>query len=141
MPNWCTNTLTVSDSRVLESVLNSEGAVDFSIVVPPPSNIETGNCSGKHDEGVVCWYEWNLANWGTKWNAGDAYGSGSVVCFDTAWSPPVEWFEQLVYLYPDTPLSLEWEEPGMGFAGTATNENGQLVVSEYEMDLDDYFAE
>ena len=41
----------------------------FDLIVPQPENIETGGCSGEHEPGVICWYRWNVDNWGTKWGA------------------------------------------------------------------------
>jgi hypothetical protein len=82
----------------------------FNLIVPPPENIEKGGCNGKHEEGEVCWYNWNLENWGTKWGAyshdhygqrllreysrtgeGQVYGRVDLT-FDTAWSQPTPIF-------------------------------------------------
>lgn len=42
--------------------------------------------------GFMNWYDWNIANWGTKWNAYETKvvteGSSTVITFDTAWSAP-----------------------------------------------------
>lgn len=80
--------------------------LDFRLVVPDPPNKETGGCSGEHEEGVVCWYTWNLENYGTKWNAyshshfqlrwfpddkDEVYGRLDLV-FETAWSQPTPIF-------------------------------------------------
>jgi hypothetical protein len=85
--------------------------LNFGLVIPEPANIERGGCNGQHDEGVVCWYEWNLANWGTKWGAYShdgfdqrwlkGYGPDAEVFgrvdfrFDTAWNAPVPVFEAI----------------------------------------------
>ena len=85
--------------------------IDFELIVPPPPNIETGGCNGQHEEGVVCWYTWNLENWGTKWGAYSQdhfavryFDSGNEVegvygrvdlRFDTAWSQPTPIFEAI----------------------------------------------
>ena len=78
------------------------------------------------------WYNWNVANWGTKWDA-DVYhiesnlltepNSSAVtlkVGFNTAWSPPTSWFNALCDILRDEELSMEirYSEEGMGFAGT-----------------------
>ncbi|MFC9755163.1 hypothetical protein [Streptomyces sp. NPDC056921] len=67
--------------------------VDFAMLVPQPENIETEGCSGQHDEGVVCWYHWNIDNWGTKWNGYElsieqADDDSAQLRFNTAWSHP-----------------------------------------------------
>lgn len=87
-----------------------ERVIDFRLIVPEPANIERGGCSGQHDAGVVCWYEWNLSNWGTKWNAyshshyalrilqewGEVAPYGRVdLRFETAWSQPKPIFEAI----------------------------------------------
>lgn len=46
----------------------TERIIDFGILIPQPDNLEQDSCSGTHAPGVVCWYEWNPENWGTKWN-------------------------------------------------------------------------
>jgi len=78
------------------------------------------------------WYDWNIDNWGTKWDA-DVYhmesnlltepNSSEVtlqVCFNTAWSPPTNWFNALCDILRDEEVSMEirYSEEGMGFAGT-----------------------
>jgi len=67
--------------------------------------------------GALNWYDWQLANWGTKWNAyecelvleptasqydhlrnaDDPEEWGFVVRFDTAWAPPSEWIKHLLH--------------------------------------------
>ncbi len=51
---------------------------------------------GKSDER---WYDWNINNWGTKWDAYNTYiedyGSSVSMSFQTAWAPPVEVAQEL----------------------------------------------
>ena len=85
------------------------------------------------------WYNWNINNWGTKWNA-DVYhiesnlltepNSSEVtikVCFSTAWSPPTNWFNSLCDMLRDDEVSMEirYSESGMGFAGTHYFNSGE----------------
>lgn len=35
------------------------------------------------------WYEWRIANWGTKWNAYRSVTSAALIQFETAWNTPV----------------------------------------------------
>ena len=42
--------------------------------------------------GSTSWYEWRIANWGTKWNAygqNDKRNIGDTIHFETAWSSPL----------------------------------------------------
>jgi hypothetical protein len=76
------------------------------------------------------WYDWNVRNWGTKWDACNpevvAHGNGTVTYyFSTAWAPPTGAFQAMVRQHPDLEFSMECiEEQGWGvvYAG----ENGEL---------------
>lgn len=47
-------------------------------------------CIRAHEEcGHVSWYDWSIANWGTKWNGmATERVSDTVVKFESAWNPP-----------------------------------------------------
>lgn len=72
------------------------------------------------------WYETHCARWGTKWDACDVecdvdscIDDESVwFRFETAWSPPIPIIDRLHELFPAMSFTLEYEEPGVGFAGT-----------------------
>ena len=116
MPNWITNIVHIEsdDYEEEESSLSSlykqlktdESDFDFNAIVKQPWNLEKGNCSGQHKDGEVCWYGWNIQNWGTKWNSEavsylmDTYDDDKTVFeilvkFETAWSPPMPVLEKL----------------------------------------------
>lgn len=69
------------------------------------------------------WWNWNIANWGTKWSvSGDdvsigIYETYAFVNFDTAWSPPMRILEALSAKYPDLVVHIKYAEMGMGFIG------------------------
>lgn len=84
--------------------------------------------------GATNWYDWNLANWGTKWNNGpndverDMVVSGWMTYnFSTAWSPPTPVIDALAKKFPDLHFHLEYEEPGMAFWGETEWEEGEVV--------------
>lgn len=92
--------------------------------------------------GYTDWYHWSIANWGTKWNAGDVTQGhigecGFVIYFDTAWSPPVPVIEALITRFPDADIRLSYMEPGVGFAGEVTS-TGDWDCPESE--LEDFYA-
>ena len=143
MPNWCNNTMHVSGDpdKVAKFVgdhtaveFDAEGTpigetvLDFNAVVPMPEHLK--NTKAPSDDGSENWYDWSVANWGTKWGACDAdhdYKKGStnvIYHFDSAWSPPVDWYEKAIEAYPDLDFDLEWEEGGMGFAGRLAGTKG-----------------
>lgn len=124
MPNWCMNNLTVSHSdkamvQKFADAWNSGGVCQHYI--PKPEGED--------------WYEWNISNWGTKWDFGkDEYEdpvevkqvtmkSGTFyevgVGPNTAWSPPIDFYNHLVDLGYDVHAS--YFEPGMGFCGIYHN--------------------
>ena len=138
MPNYCDNTLDITcpieafnklqpllfakaterDAANYPSVNKELMFFSFTALLPTPPDGD--------------WYHWNIANWGTKWDA-DVYhiesnlldepNPSSVnlkVCFSTAWSPPTNWFDSLCDILKDDEVSMEirYSESGMGFAGT-----------------------
>lgn len=90
---------------------------DFKKVIPPPENIEEGGCSGNHAEGVICWYEWQTANWDTKWGAYDFDPDGKYekeFSFQTAWSQPAPVIEQLSKMFPDVEFDVKYADEDIG---------------------------
>lgn len=84
-------------------------------------------------------YDWQVANWGTKWNAGEYWEVEGRICFDTAWQPPVAWFEALGEKIKslgidDYYLSLQYAEGGNWFGGYLINESGEIMHSEMDED-------
>lgn len=132
MPNWCTNVLIVSGptedldafkdkARGLDDT-NRESPLRFNQLFPLPEKIEiTESISG----GVMPdWYDWRVANWGTKWdiNAGDINElyvdkTNWVLKFDTAWGPPVELIKNIDSMFPTLHFGILYVEPGMDFSG------------------------
>lgn len=104
-------------------------ALYFPLIIPEPENIERGGCRmTEHEPGVVCWYEWNQANWGTKWGAyshshyalrflkgydEDAEIYGRVdLRFETAWSQPTPIFEAIQERWGVTVHAVTQDEGG-----------------------------
>ena len=56
--------------------------------------------------GAADWYDWSIANWGTKWEVSDTELSEEAESLyyriETAWSCPLPAFEKLSEQYPDT---------------------------------------
>lgn len=57
-------------------------------------------CSNIIKYGAPTWYEWCIANWGTKWNLhagdGNVIDENGNVTFDTAWSAPKPIIDEIV---------------------------------------------
>jgi hypothetical protein len=152
MPNWCTNVL-----RVQEDVETSgDELYDFLTRV-------RGNSDGEEKESEFClsslvprpegvdWYDWNVKNWGTKWDISadielqddyfddDEGGAVAIVRFDSAWSPPIEWVEKVAPMFPTLTFELRFWEGGMGFAGKYTKNGDDVYIEEYRSDDDGYW--
>lgn len=80
--------------------------------------------------GVVGWYDWDCANWGTKWDASDLYANGDFVSFMTAWSFPEQIFNAIAEKY-DISCTGTFEEEG-NFHGDFDIQDRQLHVEYHE---------
>ena len=94
------------------------------------------------DERPQSGYEWERINWGVKWGASDAHmhhSEDKMVCysFQTPWSPPMDFMEKIVKDYPELCFKLEYEEPGMAFAGKTEWQDG-LCTFEDSWDIEDH---
>ena len=126
MPNWCWNNLEVSGDEIQlrefveKSTKDKEREFSFEGTLP---------CGDRKD-----WYDWSIKNWGTKW---DACASEILhndidffrVSFESAWSPPIDWIDNIMKDFPDLCFELEYEEPGMMFGG--------LLQAQYETTWED----
>jgi len=96
-----------------------------------PTNLEEYNKQSDHsvplEEQLMFkgdnWYDWNVRNWGTKWDVavrdGEDYPETELMeedetslayRFNTAWSPPLPAIEALSAQYPDVEFNLSYEE-------------------------------
>ena len=80
------------------------------------------------------WYNWNVANWGTKWNCGEVWhdradddkvDGRTSYNFDTAWSPAEPVVAALAAKFPTLSIVHRYCEGGMGFAGQVIYTNGE----------------
>lgn len=67
------------------------------------------------------WYNWNISNWGTKWNAAeshvDHFDAMTVISFETAWAPAEPIAVALAEQFADCQITHDYVEQGMEFAG------------------------
>lgn len=80
------------------------------------------------------WYDWNNANWGTKWGACDVTVNNLTskelsIYFESAWSPAGGLIENISGQYPELIFSISFTEESNAFAGWAIFHKG-LVVHE-----------
>lgn len=144
MPNWCSNTVEISheDPAMVERARKGfeEGKLLGEFFPCPQELTDTlAGYPGKDKEeehnaqmasniakyGYKDWYDWQVANWGTKWDVGGddgcvnelgtQFGHGLILSFDSAWAPPVNAYEKLAEL--GFSIRAYYYEPGMAFAG------------------------
>jgi hypothetical protein len=130
MPNWCSNSFNVTHEdpdmivRFTEALRLERLFEEF---VPLPD--------GKWD------YQWCVDNWGTKWEAISAdieVGEDGLSCngfFETAWSPPIVFFDKMTELGFD--IDALYTEVGMCFAGHYDSEFGDEYI-EYDFSKTDW---
>ncbi len=142
MPNWCNNTVILrgSNQRDVQRLANAFMEARFcEEVIPTPecltrdgASTHGGANAAEYDQiraenraetGFDSWYEFCTNRWGTKWDVGgadaaihlDDDGLGFTASFDSAWSPPLGIYEQLVE--QGFEVLAYYYEPGMCFAG------------------------
>lgn len=185
MPNICNNTLIVNGSeedivKFLQQTCTAENfetaePYDYAILrklVPTPQEL-TDTVSGwsadpetqaEYDAkfsanlakyGYKDWYDWNIANWGTKWADSDTFLSNRntgycVMHFQTPWCAPEAGIDKVSVMFPNLEFVLTYMEEGAGFVGATAYKSGMVAMSynesihvdEYSEDADpDDFAE
>ena len=167
MPNWCSNEVTVyANSREdlvrlltmavkpVEGDDDSDDSVDKSpfrmesIHTTPRElmdnnkptggdqlqNAIAGNTDYKYDN----WYDWRVANWGTKWDmdnvqldepeySGEEEGKrwSFDLSYQTAWSPNIEFWKYVCNMGPFI-VEMRYIEEGMGYIGETTVERNNV---------------
>ena len=139
MPNWCNNIATLTNSKgMIDKVVagaEADGVLQALIPVPEELRDTTAGSYGDSDKqraleaqeasnlakyGYKNWYDYCVAEWGTKWDlcevAVNRVDDETVtLTFDTAWSPPIEAYEKLIEM--GFGVTAYYYEPGMQFAG------------------------
>lgn len=154
MPNWCMNNITVEheDSGMVdrfEKAYNSGKTCEEFLPLPEGED----------------WYDWQINNWGTKWDFGADIGTDKTpeqyalkatrvgnqvsASFDSAWSPPVGLYDKLFELGYN--VKATYWEPGMAFCGIWDNgydnyieytDHGMIPVALWnEYNMDEFFQD
>ena len=141
----------VKNREATSVAMLSEKITDFNMVIPQPVNIETGDCSGQHEPGIICWRGWSINNWGTKWNAYDTKveeleGSTATLRFDTAWSHPYPVLEALSVKFPHHQMEVAYADEDLGYnLGKYAIKNGErtdlLGIEEGTDEANDFAAQ
>lgn len=159
MPNWVTNTVVISrtpattvELKDIAAALNTNDHVfDFNAIVPMPEDSPTFKAEGglssedRQKFGANNWYDWSCENWGTKWNACEAYANHTknqlVYGFDTAWATPEPVIKALSEKYHVAVKCDYYDEDFGNNIGTYTYVDGEPVSQEDMTEQWDRIAE
>lgn len=157
MPNWVENDITIKGhprtlQRFVKAMKSEESMFDFQRILPRPVELDDDKwqsdksvaAANREKYGYEGWYDWNVANWGTKWNSCDARLFNNdkekhsiVYTFQTAWSPVGD---KVMYLlsrrFPSLTFIHEFhEEAGMYPSERCTWQDGLKASEEIENNL------
>lgn len=167
MPNWCENTLTVTGPKEhldkFKELSIKDDVFTLSGVYPTPEellNIVSPNYYRGEDEqekiehdkkvqmlinkyGHEDWYNWRIANWGTKWDASDMQGISInedeqlSLWFASAWSPPLGWVKVASERFTCLNFVITYMEEGVGFCGRFSVIDGFENIEDVEIEYQD----
>lgn len=136
MPNWCANGITLrhADPAMIDRAMNSKGLLMEFLPTPQELTDTVAGWMGEDKQaaheaqqarniekyGFKDWYDWNVANWGTKWdfeleNKERQDANTLTASFDSAWAPPINAYHKLCALGFE--VEGMYYEPGMCFVG------------------------
>lgn len=176
MPNWAYNTLTVRGTKEEleefdrkfkghypryggeQTPPDEPEDYTFSAFVPVPAEVLAKEYSPTYGANrtfgetmtEVCGYNWQVWNWGTKWDVRMSEVEKSeeeyTYRFDTAWDWPAEWLKRTTILFPHLVFEIASTEESGAFNFTATAQDGSifdivdLPFEEEEFDIEDVGA-
>ena len=159
MPNWCSNEVIIEgDPETLDLIqsVSAYGDLPFSMEAfkpTPPLLLERSGISkdgnaigeailGNTDYQYDNWYEWRIANWGTKWDIGelqiDRTRRGIYLNYETAWAPNVNFWTYFSTLYPTLKITHHFVEEGMCFIGQVLYKDGDADEISRNISDEDY---
>jgi len=145
MPNNTSTILELTGNKIqiaafIDAVVTKDSNLDFNGVVPMPKELE-GTTKGwgvkvdpefsaelKSKFGFDNWYDWSVANWGTKWNAyDDSEWKNNSIWYNTAWSPATNFFLNASKKFPKVKFKHLFADEGGSFLGYETIKDGKIV--------------
>jgi len=160
MPNWCYNNAVISGNDLTKfREFLGDGTGLLKKIAPTPQTLVDTVAGFSADpveqkkrqeqeeinlmqHGAKNWYDWNVQNWGTKWDVDveidDISSSDEEIMFsfDSAWAPPINAFIELGNLFPELSIRMNYREDGMGFAGVLTVEGTEVNDDYYDTNND-----
>ena len=170
MPNWCSNGITLrhADPAMIDRVVRGQEGLLMEFLPTPQALTETvagfmgedkraaheaQQAANIEKYGFKDWYDWNVANWGTKWdfaleNVERQDANTVTAAFESAWGPPTGAYERLMEMGFE--IEAFYYEPGMAFVGKWDNgvddyyeysgETSETVREAIGAELDDYWG-
>jgi len=162
LPNWCDNSLTIThtDPELIRKAAEGfRGEGFLSAFMPIPEALQDTRAGAYADPveqealiakqkanlaeyGYKDWYDWAVANWGTKWDISGEEpmvsedGLTLTVGFQSAWSPPIEFYKVLEEKF-GFGVEAYFYEGGMCFYGEYSNGVENTVTFSCYDDLPD----
>jgi hypothetical protein len=129
------------DGILIEKVATSNGTIEEdSALMFGGSQICPIHKEKQNSSHPDWWYNWNVSNWGTKWNCSEVWhdrtdnseteAGKTSYNFDTAWSPAEPVVAALAEQFPTLSITHRYCEGGMGFAGQVVYLNGAEATRE-----------
>jgi hypothetical protein len=141
MPNWCSNYIRINgDARTISIIKSAcERCAEkdekiFRNLIDIPTHMT-------NEQYEKDWYDTNVNWFGTKWDVnytscGFEYSDNEIIMSpETAWSPPIQFLENLVKQYKGIEAYIFYSEPGIGFSGETKiyrDEDGHTIVDDSE---------
>jgi hypothetical protein len=150
MPNWVYNQVTVGGKLSEVERFQQQAGRKYTRQYKHPGEekvemIETDQVLSFHnflptpDDDTYDWYDWNIANWDTKWDAcrpmiGEIERHPDGYClleyeFDTAWGQPERVFQAMVEQFPALEFDISYNEE-QGWGGHYSGKDGVLSHTE-----------
>lgn len=125
-PAELVNTMSPNPRPTIQKVINNKGEEETVEIYPmflneremkaaagrgetPPEPIVCNNATPQMYEDLILkygrsnWYDWQLFNWGTKWDACESFyhKEDKILQFETAWSCPSGVIEKMADMFPN----------------------------------------
>ena len=84
------------------------------------------------------WYDWNIRNWGVKWDANDVHfedwgGNELAYDFETPWGAPIAVYREMASQYPTLVFNIRFVEE-QGWGSECFAERGEfLIVKDWDI--------
>lgn len=156
MPNYCSCSITSTDTEFMDTLTSGERL--FDALLPMPEELLDICTGGTTIDGVYVtrwrrvdgedvavsyeelvalsrkfgasdWHDWAIREWGTKWNPKFERLSPERITFETAWSPPTAFLLTVSQQFPEAEIELAYAEGGMEFWGVSTIQDGETLPS------------